>query len=96
MRTPATPTPIGRSVSEQFAGLICADEQWLRTEFDAIVAAEWPEQPPLVPRRGQHAVGSRGSSAARAHGGSVGLLSNRPTPRVRTGWGRPRSPPFVR
>jgi hypothetical protein len=31
---------------DEFLALVCADEEWLRAEFDAIVAAEWPGPPP--------------------------------------------------
>jgi len=38
---------------EEFLELICADEQLLRAEFDAIIAQEWdtPSLPPGPPRR---------------------------------------------
>jgi len=32
-----------------FADLVCRDEEWLRAEFDAIVAAEWGAPPPAPP-----------------------------------------------
>jgi hypothetical protein len=32
-----------------FADLVCRDEEWLRAEFDAIVAAEWGTPPPVPP-----------------------------------------------
>ena len=32
-----------------FADLVCQDEEWLRAEFDAIVAAEWGAPPPAPP-----------------------------------------------
>jgi hypothetical protein len=39
-------------VDEQFLALICADEELLRAEFDAIIAAGWgqPRRPALRPR----------------------------------------------
>ena len=37
------------SEDEEFLALVCADEQLLRAEFDAIVAAEWPGPPPDAP-----------------------------------------------
>jgi hypothetical protein len=37
-----------RRMGAAFAELICADEQWLREEFDALIAANY--QPPGPPR----------------------------------------------
>jgi len=37
---------------EQFLELLCTDPDWVRAEFDAIVAAEWPIPPSIGPRRG--------------------------------------------
>ena len=30
----------------EFVTLICADDEWVRAEFDAIIAAEWHERTP--------------------------------------------------
>lgn len=35
-----------RQAAAAFAELICADEQWLREEFDALIAANYPPSPP--------------------------------------------------
>jgi hypothetical protein len=35
-----------RQAGAEFAELICADEQWLREEFDALIAANYPPGPP--------------------------------------------------
>src|ERR1700749_335936 len=43
-----------RDADTAFAELICADAQWLREEFDALVAASFgepPAAPPLAPPR---------------------------------------------
>lgn len=42
-----------RQVGATFAELICADEQWLRQEFDALIAANYqpPGPPPPAPSR---------------------------------------------
>ena len=40
-----------RGIEEQFLDLLLADEDLLRAEFDAIIAAEWPGPPPNLPRR---------------------------------------------
>jgi len=39
------------TLKDELLDLVCADEQWVRTEFDAIIAAEWPTRPapPLAP-----------------------------------------------
>jgi hypothetical protein len=34
--------PRARTDEEHFLALVCADEEWLRAEFNAIVAAQWP------------------------------------------------------
>lgn len=43
-----------RQAGSAFADLICADPQWLRAEFDALIAASFgppPAQPPAAPPR---------------------------------------------
>ena len=42
-----------RQAGATFADLICADEQWLREEFDALIAANYrpPGPPPPAPPR---------------------------------------------
>ena len=52
-------------VDEQFLDLICADEDLLRAEFDAIIAAEWPSPPAgrARPRRRRRAARQRGRPA---------------------------------
>ena len=45
---------VGEAVDELFVELMCADEELLAAEFEAIVAAGWPEQPRVPPpRRGE-------------------------------------------
>jgi hypothetical protein len=75
---------------EEFLALLCADEDLLRAEFDAIVAANWdrPRPPrPTLPRRPFEAWPRRPPSRATS-AGSV--------PR-RCGfvWRRGRSPPLA-
>ena len=50
-----------RDADAMFAELICADAQWLREEFDALIAASFrqppaapPPAPPRVPPRRPH------------------------------------------
>ena len=37
---------------DEFLALLCADEELLRAEFDAIIAASWPDPPARLPWRG--------------------------------------------
>jgi hypothetical protein len=55
--SPAPPQPqagaaLDEAVQEEFLALICADEDLLRAEFDAIIAAGWgqPRPPARHPR----------------------------------------------
>jgi hypothetical protein len=43
---------VDEAVEEQFLALICADEDLLRAEFDAIIAASWDQ--PASPQRPGH------------------------------------------
>jgi len=55
-------------VAQRFTELVLADEELLQDEFDAIVAANWPDPPQrvgLVRRRGQRRV--RRSTPVRRH-----------------------------
>jgi hypothetical protein len=38
-----------RAADTEFADLICADPQWLREEFDALIAASFSRPPALPP-----------------------------------------------
>ena len=59
---PKGDTP-ARTVDEQFFELICRDADLVAAEFEAIIAAEWPEPPAGRPVRGT-AGGPRGSGGA--------------------------------
>ncbi|HEY0805430.1 MAG TPA: hypothetical protein VGD84_10205, partial [Pseudonocardiaceae bacterium] len=37
------------AVWDEFLAVICADEEWVRAEFDALIAAQWPDPPPPAP-----------------------------------------------
>lgn len=53
------------STSDLFLELLCADEDLLRAEFEAIVAAEWPSPPPDQPAESNIArQGPPGSSSS--------------------------------
>jgi hypothetical protein len=81
-----------RQAAAAFAELICADEQWLREEFDALIAANYqppgppppapPRTPPLPPRRPAKAT-------CRAAGPGPQATSSHPGGGLR----RQRSPP---
>ncbi len=51
---------VARGNDEQFLDLICSDDQFVQAEFDAIIAAEWPDPP----RPNHAAVPTRASVAA--------------------------------
>jgi hypothetical protein len=42
---PVAQRSLGPVIDEAFLGLMLSDELLLRTEFDAIIAAEWPSPP---------------------------------------------------
>jgi hypothetical protein len=79
---------------DAFLDLLCADEELVRAEFEAIVAAEWPRPP------------SRRAVVHGLHGGSGGPAPGRTSPRMPgpvpehepriDGSGRQRSPPGAR
>jgi hypothetical protein len=76
----------------EFLDLICADEELLRAEFDALIAAGWPIEPPTVRgvgRRREHTpAGGRGAHARRVR--SLSRQPDAPEVRARS---RQRSPP---
>jgi hypothetical protein len=67
MTTPVAQQSPVRDSEADFLDLICADEKLLRAEFDAIIAAGWPDEPPTVRgtgcRRDRPPAGSRGAPA---------------------------------
>ena len=80
-----------RTIDEQFLELICSDEDLLRAEFDAIIAAEWPSPPATTPRRD---AGWRPAREAHRHPRAriTGPVARPPQPGVGE-WARQRSPP---
>ena len=80
------------SADEQFIDWLCADEDLLRAEFDAIIAAEWPGPPPAPPDRGTAAERGPRRTRHRAATRTAGLPSRpgHPDTGDRT---RQRSPP---
>ena len=90
--TPALADTAARTVDEQFLGLMCSDEDLLRAEFDAIIAAEWPSPPPRTPRGGA-ADRHPASHTQRCGGAPVAGAVARPRHPGIGGWVRQRSPP---
>jgi hypothetical protein len=78
-------------ISESFIDLVCQDEELLRAEFDALIAAGWdtPSQPPPVAPRAERPRPPGRPGPAR---GAPGLRPARTCP-PRPGPGRSRSPP---
>ena len=76
-----------------FAELVCADPAWLRAEFDAIIAANFPSPPPgpTPPRPGSAGPRRPGRTP------TVDAGAHRPTGVVLTvaGRRRQRSPPIA-
>jgi hypothetical protein len=81
-----------RGADEQFLDVICADEDLVRAEFDAIIAAEWPSPPPARPDRGADAE-RRPCRTRQRREASVADLPSRPRHPGIGGWTRQRSPP---
>lgn len=89
---PAVRFGAAHDVEEEFLELVCADEELLRAEFDAIIAREWPSRrpPPGL------AAASPGTGAARqrqlmAHG--LRASPGEPRHPCARRWRRQRSPP---
>lgn len=85
--------PVGTvagAVEEQFWALVCADEQLLAAQSEAILTAEWPERPTppvrLTVRRADHHPAGTPGHRPRAPGA-------RPTRPGLDEWTRQRSPP---
>ena len=91
-----TTSPISeteRTVHEQFLDLIYGDTELLAAEFDAIIAAQWPEPPSDRPDHG--AAGSNpGSAPARCAADPVRGPASRPRHPGIGERARQRSPPL--
>lgn len=88
---PVTGDASTRTVEEQFVDLLCTDQGLLDAEFDAIIAAEWPDPPTTQARR--EAVGPPGLPTARRPADRAYSPAPRPRPPGVGGWARQRSPP---
>ncbi|GAB3357373.1 hypothetical protein GCM10027360_17500 [Amycolatopsis echigonensis] len=60
------PEATERTAGTAFAELVCADPEWARAEFDAIVAANFPAVPPRDRPRPPEPVPARRPSGIRA------------------------------
>ena len=74
---------------DEFLAVLCADEELLRAEFEAIIDASWDEPPPARPARPNRPSG-QGPTRRRRAPRTVRMRSRHPETRVR---GRQRSPP---
>ena len=81
-----------RGVDEEFLELICADEELLRAEFDAIVAQEWSSSPPPADPPAAPLGPDPGPRPHRPPAGGV-ASPRRPHHPGADGWRRQRSPP---
>jgi hypothetical protein len=89
---PSVCRPAGRSESDAFLELLYADEELVRVEFEAIVAAEWPRPPDRrAAVRSQH-VGEDGGPAPSRTRTSPSEPAVERQPGV-DAWARERSPP---
>jgi hypothetical protein len=82
-----------RDANAAFAELICADAQWLREEFDALIAASFsqpPAAPPPAPPRVPQSHGRTGPPGRHWPGPWASASSSPLTP---PGQRRQRSPP---
>jgi len=80
------------ATKEEFLAILCSDEDLLRAEFDAIIAAEWPSLPPDPPEDDGALERSPGTARHQPTGARV-RLPNRPRHPGIGGWARQRSPP---
>jgi hypothetical protein len=93
---PSNPTPDARvepSLDDQFLDLVCADEELLRAEFEAIIAAEWPIPPAAPPPRHPARIPPPPTGTRRPRLPRSGQVSQRPRHPGVGGWARQRSPP---
>jgi hypothetical protein len=82
------------TVDEEFLALVCSDSEWLRAEFDAIIAAAWSSPPPACPGNGQAATQPEKAVGSTSPAGPV--RPRRSGYPVRDHADRTRSPPDAR
>ena len=91
---PVADTRLEPSIEDQFLELVCADEDLLRTEFEAIITAEWATPPPGRPPGHPARIPSRPTGTRRQRPPRFGRLRQRPRHPGIGGWARQRSPPL--
>ncbi len=79
-------------LDEQFLELVCADDQLLEAEFEAIIADAWAARPPVASRRVASSPTGRPRQRAATRGPEVSPGRARRHPGA-GGWRRQRSPP---
>ncbi|WP_157693020.1 hypothetical protein [Pedococcus dokdonensis] len=92
MTTSSTLTGTARTVEEEFLDLVCADDEFVRAEFDALVAEVWSSRPPPA----DPSPAARGAGPEQQGGPAPSptrLLGPRPRRPGAGGWRRQRSPP---
>ncbi|WP_338184955.1 hypothetical protein [Jatrophihabitans sp.] len=93
MTTTATSGQVGTAtIEEEFLAIIASDAEIVRGEFEAIIAAEWPDPPPTEPG-GADAVGRPLQGQGRRRAARTGRLLRRPRSPGVDGARRERSPP---
>jgi hypothetical protein len=81
---------------QELVDLLCADEEWLRAEFDALVAASWGRGRPEPPSRGASPGAHRDGEFDRCSHMLLATAPAGPDPRPAARWtGRSRSPPVM-
>ena len=80
-------------VEERFLALVCADEELLRAEFDAIIASAWGQPTPPPRRRPTRRPGPPAPRRERRADGSAGGLPGRQHYPAGAGRSRQRAPP---
>jgi hypothetical protein len=90
--TPATGDTTARTIEDRFLDLICSDADLLAAEFDAIIAAQWPEPPTATPGRGTAGRHPGSNAARRVADPARGRVARPPQPGI-GGSARQRSPP---
>jgi hypothetical protein len=88
---PAVGYPQGNPELDAFLELLCADDDLIRTEFEAIVAAGWPTPPTAGPSSRQH-VGADGGPAPHRRRTHTSTSTVDRHPGI-DAWARQRSPP---
>ena len=90
--TPARRANAEHSSDEKFLALVCSEEDLLRAEFDAIIAAAWPDPPSREPHRDRAPQHRPRSVRHRTPPGLAGPATP-PRPPGTAGPARQRSPP---